>query len=52
MIGDARLPRRFWRKVVVDSDKVCWIWTANKSHERQRRYAKERKNARKSAFSE
>ena len=25
--GDARLPERFWRKVVIDGESGCWVWT-------------------------
>lgn len=27
VIGDPRLPRRFWAKVVEDPDTGCWMWT-------------------------
>jgi hypothetical protein len=31
MIGDSRLPRRFWSKVRVAASTGCWMWTASKN---------------------
>ena len=27
VLGDPRLPRRFWEKVELDADAGCWLWT-------------------------
>lgn len=28
MLGDTRMPARFWKKVQIDSVTGCWLWTA------------------------
>lgn len=31
MIGDARLPQRFWSKVAPNKRTGCWLWTGSNS---------------------
>lgn len=31
VLGDQRLPERFWSRVVVDTRTDCWLWTGHRS---------------------
>jgi hypothetical protein len=33
LLGDDRLPPRFWSKVEVDGETGCWLWTASKKRD-------------------
>lgn len=44
MIGDERLPERFWDKVTIDLSSGCWVWTAGRTTAGYSQYWHEGKN--------